>query len=57
MQRDDLGVEAFRKTYITNKEEHENDAGANLRSGHVNQDVSESELNVHLLFPCLPSEG
>lgn len=30
----------------------------NLRPGHVNRDVSESELNVRLLlFPRLPSEG
>lgn len=67
MQQDDLSGEALRKSYITKRNTsvhvfiyficqcHGNEA--NLRSGHVDQDMSESELNVRLLFPCLPSEG
>lgn len=69
MQQDDLSGEALRKSYITKRNTsvhvfiyiicqcHGNEAEANLRSGHVDQDMSESELNVRLLFPCLPSEG
>lgn len=63
MQQDDLSKEG--KTFMTKRNNlvhvficficqcHGNEAEANLRSGRVNQDVSESELNVRLLFSLL----
>lgn len=36
---------------------HGNGADTNLWPGDVEEDVTDSELNVLSLFPCLPSEG